>query len=181
VLQVLRWQSHRFDGDGGGGYGGGFGALAGPDSKQQIKLTVADESWEAAAMAVLAVLYLLQPAAELLGELTQEQQVQAAVLGDMWDVPAAASAAVVHLAAAADGSDSEGLSAAALDRLVGMSAVPACLQSVLRSALLVKFGDLEATWSDAELRKELLQLPLSVMELLLSSDKLKVGRVGWRQ
>lgn len=57
-----------------------------------------------------------------------------------------------------------------------MSAVPACLLSVRQSALLSKFGDMEAVSGDADLCKELLQLPLPAMEQLLSSDKLKVSR-----
>jgi hypothetical protein len=40
--------------------------------------------------------------------------------------------------------------------------------------LLSVFGDLEAVWADAALQEQLLGLPLSSMELLLSCDELKV-------
>lgn len=58
---------------------------------------------------------------------------------------------------------------------VRMAALPPSLLPVLQQALLSKFGDLEAVWADAELRKSLLKLPLFALELLLSSDKLQVG------
>lgn len=172
LVQVLRWPSRGSD-----PYGLTSTVFADIPPKQQIRLTVQDASWEAAALTVLAVLYLAQPAAELLAALTQEQQVQAAVLGDMWDVPAATSTAVRLLSAPIDGSSSsDGLSEAALVQLTSMSAVPACLLSVLQSALVSKFGDLEAVWGNADLREALLLLPLPAMEQLLSSDKLKVSK-----
>jgi hypothetical protein len=56
-----------------------------------------------------------------------------------------------------------------------MSALPRSLLSVLQQALLSGFGDLQAVWADAEVQKALLALPLVAVELLLSSDELKVG------
>lgn len=55
-----------------------------------------------------------------------------------------------------------------------MPALPAALQPLLEQALLRTFGDLEAVVADA-LKKALLALPLFAVELLLCSDKLKVG------
>jgi hypothetical protein len=58
-----------------------------------------------------------------------------------------------------------------------MTAVSDCLSLLLRQTLFGRFGDLEAVWADAGLRESLLNLPVQVMELLLSSDNLKVGSV----
>jgi hypothetical protein len=159
-VQVLRWQTEEPAADN-----------SSSSSQRQIRLTLPDDSYQPAAMAVLAFLYSVKP--EPLAELSTKQLVQAAVLADMWQVPAACSRAMELLTAIAD--SAEGLPTAAFDQLLRLPAVPITLQPLLEQALLSRFGDLEAVWADAALQKSLLALPLFAMELLLASDKLKVG------
>jgi hypothetical protein len=152
-------------------------------------------------MAVLAGLYLVQPWPTLLADLTPQQQVHAAVLADMWQLPAASDAAVAVLQAP---TNSDHTLSAVLDQLLSMTAVPDCLVAVLEYSwkallskyrilaavpasvlpviervLLSKYGDLEAVWTPggASLQESMLALPLYAMELLLASDKLKVGGI----
>lgn len=140
----------------------------------QLVLVLQDASEEAAALAVLSALYGVKPLPELINSLSQEQQLQAAVLADMWAVPEVSTAAAEALEKAVE-STSAGLSDEATSRLLGMAAVPSCLQPLLKQVLLSKYGDLEAVWQDAELQKQLLHLPLQAMELLLSCDELVVS------
>ena len=142
-------------------------------AKQQVTVTLPDASFEPAAMAVLAGLYLVQPWPKLLADLTPQQQVQAAVLADMWQLPEASEAAVgVLQEATGNASDAS----AVLEQLFSLPAVPDCLSQVLEQAVISKFGNLEAVWGPdgASLQESLLALPLHAMELLLASDKLKV-------
>jgi hypothetical protein len=55
-----------------------------------------------------------------------------------------------------------------------LSEMPAADVSKVQRMLLAVLGDLEAAWADNQLQKLLLQLPLPAMELLLSSDQLRV-------
>ena len=48
--------------------------------------------------------------------------------------------------------------------------------SYIQGQLLAELGDLEQVWTDASKQTVLLELPLPAMQLLLSSDKLKVSR-----
>jgi hypothetical protein len=123
-------------------------------------------------MAVLAGLYQVEPWSKLLDDLTPQQQVQAAVLADMWELTAASEAAVGVLQAA--NVDTNILSAV-LEQLLSMAAFPDCLHPVFERVLLSQYGDLEAVWDSQALQDSLLALPLHAMELLLASDKLKVG------
>lgn len=56
-----------------------------------------------------------------------------------------------------------------------MQALPDCLLPVVEAVLLPTYGDLEAVWRSAKLQQALLELPLSSMVALLSSDNLKVS------
>ena len=168
-------------------------------AKQQFTISLPDPTYEPTAMAVLAGLYIVAPWPTLLAALTPQQQVQAAVLADMWQLPAASDAAVGVLQAATDSADRL---SAVLEQLLSMAAVPDCLTSVFEHSwqellkkyrsvevlpdsvlplfervLLSKYGDLEAVWAPGgtALQKSLLGLPLNAMELLLASDRLKVG------
>jgi len=125
-----------------------------------------------AALAVLAALYGVKPTLELLSELTQEQQIHAAVLADMWQIDAVSTAAVQLLQSAAQSSD--GLSTAASERLLSTTAYPDCLAPLVQVLLVNKLGDVEALWGDGELQELLLGLPLTLMELLLASNVLRV-------
>lgn len=147
-------------------------------AKPQLVLTLQDASEQAAAMAVLAALYLIKPLPELLSELTQEQQLQAALLADMWQVPGVSTAAAQALSEALD--TEGGVSAAAGEKLLSLQAVPDCLQPLLKRALLALFGDLEAAWAAAHIRDGLLALSLPVMEALLSFDEIKVCWQTWQ-
>jgi len=142
-------------------------------SRRQLAVTLPDEQHLPAAMAVLEALYGVKPIPELLSELTQEQQLHAAVLADMWQIDAVSTALAELLKHAAQSSD--GLSAAAVKQLLSMPAYPDCLVPLVQVVLLNKLGDVAAVWGDAELQELLLGLPLAAMELLLASDKLKVG------
>jgi hypothetical protein len=144
------------------------------EPKRQIRITLPDASYEPAAMAVLAALYLIKPVQDLMTELTQQQQLQAAVLADKWQVSMASTTAIQLLTAAEN--SAEGLDAATVDQLLLMAAVPDCLLPLLECAVLRRFGDLEAVWANIELRNLLMRLPLHAMELLLASGKLKVKK-----
>jgi hypothetical protein len=154
------------------------------ESRKQVNITLPDASYEPAAMAVLAGLYLIKPWSSLLADLTPQQQVQAAVLADMWQLPTASEAAVGLLQAATD--DVERLSEL-LEELLSLPAMPDCLLSVFEHCwhallymykdltavpdwllplferiVLDKYGDLEAVWGPegAYLQESLLALPL---------------------
>lgn len=136
-------------------------------------LALQDASEQPAAMAILAAMYGAKPVPELLSELSQEQQLQAAIMADMWQLPAISTAAAGALA---DTLSSMGkLSDELMQQLSGLQAVPDCLRSLLKQVLLPLLGNLERCWSKPMLKGKLLQLPLSVMEVLLSFDELKVG------
>uniref|UniRef100_A0A383VPG8 BACK domain-containing protein n=1 Tax=Tetradesmus obliquus TaxID=3088 RepID=A0A383VPG8_TETOB len=120
----------------------------------------------------------------------------------MINADAAGQQAVQTLQAAAAAS-AQGVIAAALDALAALPEWPACLLQLLPSivkhaaccrdssagleavsaadaggrvqkVLVVVPGDLQAVWSDAQRQALLLQLPLPAMQLLLSSDQLRV-------
>ena len=140
-----------------------------------MHITLPDESYETAAMAVLAGLYQVQTWRKLFERLTHQQQVQAAVLADMWQLPAARYAALQLLKAVIDRTDGV---TAVLEQLIVIPAVPDCLQALLEQVLLLRFGDLEEVWGaegvSSGWQETLLALPLPAMELLLASDKLEV-------
>jgi hypothetical protein len=148
--------------------------------RPQLVLTLQDATEQPAAMAVLAALYGAKPMPELLSELSQEQHLQAAMLADMYhqqqqqqQLPAISTAAASCLA---DCLKSQGtLPEAVTQQLLRLQAVPDCLQPLFKQVLLHLLGNLEQCWADSALSDQLLQLPLSSMELLLSSDELKVG------
>jgi hypothetical protein len=169
-------------------------------ANQQVNITLPDASYEAAAVALLAGLYQVDPWQKLLADLTPQQQVQAAVLADMWQLTAA-SKPVVGVLQAETGHAKLSL---VLEQLLSMAAMPDCLTpvydscwqrllgryghlaaapasvlQVLTRLLLSKWGDLEAVWSPAgtALHESLLGLPLCAVELLLASDRLKVRQL----
>jgi hypothetical protein len=149
-------------------------------AQRHIEATLPDASYEPAAVAVLAGMYMVKPWPELLSDLTTQQQVHAAVLADMWQLPAASDAALQLLKTAADTGSSpdstDGVSGV-LQALFSMAALPGCLMPLLEEALLGRYGNLEAVWNSqrSALQDSLLQLPLHAMELLLASDQLKVS------
>lgn len=167
-MQALRWQASDSN---SGGVGNTESSAQQP--KQQIKITLPDASYKAAAMAVLPALYLVKPVHELLGELTQQQLLQATELADMWEVAMACSTAVEILTAAAN--RVPGLKTSTIDLLLAMTAVPDCLQPLPEHALISRFGHLEKVLDGGDLEKRLVGLPLHVVELLLSSDKLTIS------
>jgi hypothetical protein len=168
-----------------------------PQPKQQVTITLPDKSFYPAAVAVLEGLYHVKPWPELLGGLIPQQQVQAAVLADMWGLKVASEAAVAALQSAIGCTDTfsgvldellslrdmhscllfEQFLQALLSKYDELSAVPQSMLPLLEQILLSKYGDLEAVWAPdgASLQESLLALPLLFMELLLASDKLKVG------
>uniref|UniRef100_A0A383WGT3 BACK domain-containing protein n=1 Tax=Tetradesmus obliquus TaxID=3088 RepID=A0A383WGT3_TETOB len=124
------------------------------------------------------------------------------MIADMMGIDAAAQQAVKALASAAK--SEQGLSAAALQALAGLAAWPACLLQLLptilkraaccrinssrlediiaadtnkdvQQLLLGAFGDLDAACADKQLKQLLLKLPLPALQLLLSSDNLRVA------
>jgi hypothetical protein len=134
------------------------------------------------------------------GKLEQQQLLHAVVIADMVGAEAASQQASEALRDAAEAE--QGLSAAAVEALAGLSAWPACLlqlllaavrsspccsssgsglsgtaecQSRLQRLLLAVLGDLEAVWADTQLKELLLGLPLPAVQLLLSSDQLCVA------
>jgi hypothetical protein len=138
-------------------------------------------------------------APDALSSLEQQQLVAAVMLADKLGAADVAEQAVQKLLLAAE----QGMSVAALEALASLVAWPACLQPLLlrvlqRSSccdatladlaaitaadtgsrvqrmLLAVLGDLEAVWEDKQLQQLLLALPLPALQLLLSSDQLRV-------
>jgi hypothetical protein len=128
--------------------------------------------------------------------------VQVVRYADLLQVPRAAADAVWQLQAGLCHPDA--LSLAPMKELASLSAWPSCLLPVIRSlsysafsdpdfdaagdssssssitagirdVLVSALGDLEAVWRDLQLMEVLLSLPLSAMQLLLSSDRLRVA------
>lgn len=133
--------------------------------------------------------------------LQHDQLVQALIIADMIDATESAEQASKCLQTAA--ASQQGISQAALNILAGLAAWPQCLQQLLpvlvanasccklRTAdlaavlaadtnrlyqriLLSVLGDLQAVWRDENLKDMLMQLPCAAMQLLLSSDQLRV-------
>jgi hypothetical protein len=136
-----------------------------------------------------------------LSSLPQEQLVQAVVITEVLGLEFVQQHALQALSIAA--SAPQGLTAAALRALAGLDSWPNCLKQLLPSIvkntaccrdstadlaaikaadaggsvqnmLVGALGDLQAVWSDAEEKALLLQLPLPAMQLLLSSDLVRV-------
>lgn len=126
-------------------------------------------------MALLAGMYMVKPWPELLAELTPQQQLQAADLADRWELPVARDAAVKLLQEAACRTDEL---PALLEGLLSMEGMQDFLLPVFEQVLVSKYGDLEAVWAPgaAALQDSFMKLPLSAVELLLASDKLKVSQ-----
>jgi hypothetical protein len=164
-----------------------------------VHLTIDSAEQLPAAEAVIAAMYGVPDA---VSGLEQQQLVHAVVIADMVHAGTAVQQAVQALNDAAQWE--QGLSAATLQELAGLPAWPACLVKLLPAVvncsgcclsgatdlaviqaadtggmmqrlLLALLGDLEAVWADAELQQGLLALPLPAMQLLLSSDKLKIA------
>lgn len=162
-----------------------------------LTLTIASEELPAAE-AVIAGMYEVNDASS---NLQQNQLVQALIIADMIEATEPAEQAIKQLQAAA--ASQQGLSAAALDAMAGLPAWPECLMQLLpvvianasclketitdlasvlavdankaiQRSLASVFDDLQAVWRDNGLTNMLLQLPCPAMQLLLSSDDLKV-------
>lgn len=166
-------------------------------SKLQFTLTVATVEEVSAAEAVVAGLYGVQHA---YAQLADHQLVQALVIADMIGATAVVQHICTCLKAAAQ--SQQGISEAALHTLASQPAWPQSLQQLLpvvvthakcfrectdlaallasnsgrtmQQTLLGVFADLQAVCRDPVLRRMLLQLPLAAMQLLLSSDQLRV-------
>jgi hypothetical protein len=139
---------------------------------------------------------------DAMSTLQQQQLVHAVVLADMLGVEGTTQQAVEALTSAAQ--SEQGLSAAALEALASLAAWPACLLQLLpailkntpccsidtsqvediaaadtkgrmQQLLLAVFGDLDAACGDRQLKALLLGMPLPAMQLLLSSDQLRVA------
>jgi hypothetical protein len=157
-----------------------------------------------AAEAVIAALYDVADAlGSLEQQQLVDSAISAALIADRLAAPRVAQHAVDALKAAAEQpGEGQGLTAAALDVLASQPAWPACLQPLLlpvvqrasccdasladlaankaadtgsrvQRMLLAVLGDLEAVWRDEQLQK-LLLLPLPALQLLISSDQLRV-------
>jgi hypothetical protein len=166
-----------------------------------VCLTIDTEEHLPAATAVVAAMYGVESGPNALSSLQQQQLVHAVVIADRLQVTPVCRQALGLLAAASK--TEQGLSAAALDALRGLSPWPSCLLTLLPTILqyapccklgdaclgaiaaadrgrkveqLVNavFGNLQAVWSDAEQQQLLLSIPLPAMQLLLSSDQLQV-------
>jgi hypothetical protein len=163
-----------------------------------VQLTIQSAEQLPAAEAVIAAMYGVPDAIK---GLEQHQAVHAVVIADMVHAGAAGQQALQVLQAAA--ASDEGLAEAALQALAGLSVWPSCLlqlmPSIMKHAaccrdstadtaavaasdagsrvqqlLVAAFGDLQAVWSDSQQQQLLLGLPLPAMQLLLSSDSLRV-------
>jgi hypothetical protein len=163
-----------------------------------VHLTIDSAEQLPAADAVIAAMYGMQDA---ISSLEQHQVVHAVVIADMVHAETAGQQALQVLQAAAE--SEQGLSATAVQALTGLSVWPACLLQLLPTIvkhapcckvdatdweavtaaddggrvqwlLVAALGDLQAVWSDKQLKELLLGLPLPAMQLLLSSDQLRV-------
>jgi hypothetical protein len=157
-------------------------------------LELQDASEEAAALAVLQSMYAVAPLQQLLAPLGHDQLLQAAVLADKWQVPDVSTRALRVL------QENFPPSTELIHKFLQLPAVPTFLLplfgSVMRACignkgkgaiesvagmaegakrlLLSVLGDMEEVMGDAALKRALLALPLHAVELLLSSDDLKV-------
>uniref|UniRef100_A0A383W0B1 BACK domain-containing protein n=1 Tax=Tetradesmus obliquus TaxID=3088 RepID=A0A383W0B1_TETOB len=176
---------------------GGSSSDAAHAERRTVYLRIASAEQLSAAEAVIAAMYGVPDA---ISSLEQQQVVHALVIADMIGAEAAGQQALQALQAA---KPEQGLSAAALGALAGLPVWPACLVQLLPSiiqhapccrdnmadmaavaaadaggkiqqVLVAALGDLQAAWSDAQLKVLLLGLPLPAMQLLLSSDQLRV-------
>jgi hypothetical protein len=130
-----------------------------------VKLVIDSAEQLPAAEAVIAAMYGVPDA---ISSLEQHHAVQVAAIADMVHAEAAGQQALQVLQEAAK--SKEGLTQATLQALAGLPAWPNCLLQMVPFA----FADLQAVWSDAQLQQLLLGLPLPAMQLLLSSDQLRV-------
>uniref|UniRef100_A0A383VM69 BACK domain-containing protein n=1 Tax=Tetradesmus obliquus TaxID=3088 RepID=A0A383VM69_TETOB len=166
--------------------------------RPKVYLTIESAEQQPAAVAVIAALYGKPDA---ISSLEQHQLVHTLVIADMIHADAAEQQALQALQAAAKSEQS--LTAAALEALAALPEWPACLLQLLphivkhapccrdsaaaleavaaaddggrmQRMLLAVFGDLQGVWSDAQLQELLLGLPLPAMQLLLSSDELRL-------
>jgi hypothetical protein len=163
-----------------------------------VFLTIDTAEQLPAAKAVIAAMYSVPDA---LARLTLQQLVHVLRIADMLQADAAMQQAIQALAAA---DTDQCLPAAVFDALAALQTCPACLLQHLpallcrapcccgsttelaataaadssgsvQRLLLAWFGDLEAAWADMAYSELLLGLPLPAMQLLLSSDQLRVA------
>lgn len=163
-----------------------------------LTLSIATADELPAAEAVIAKLYGVDDA---LFSLQHHQLVQALIIADIINATEAADLISRQLQTVA--TSENGLSEVALEALAGLSAWPECLLQLLpviianakclkessadlaalhaadanrrmQRLLLSVFGDLQIVWRDEFLTDMLLQLPCPAMQLLLSSDDLRV-------
>jgi hypothetical protein len=171
VLQLLRWGKKR------------------PREPAEVDFTLAAEEHLNGLLAALAVLYGNE---ELFREVPQQDLVSAVVYGDQLAIPRAVELGMQLLTKAAAAGQA-GLTQECCRALASLPSWPACMlpllpavaarvdprsaaeqQQVYQGALVAALGNLEAVWVDKQLRKLLLGLPLPAVELLLSSDLLRV-------
>lgn len=190
-LQAQHWQTCKLK-------------AAGSNDKQAISerllltLQVASASERTAAEAVIATLYGVHNA---LHSLEHEQLIQAVIIADTISALEVSEQAFKCLTTAV--ASEKGLSDAAMNMLAGLSNWPEYLLKLvpvivshtsccnlllddlaallaadrnkfMQRLLVNVFGDLQAVWRDAKLKDMLLRLPCAAMQLLLSSNDLKV-------
>jgi hypothetical protein len=129
---------------------------------------------------------------ELFREVPQQDLVSAVVYGDQLAIPRAVQLGMQLLQEAAAAGQAS-LTQACCRALAALPSWPTCMlpllpavaaqvdpqcaaeqQQVIQGALVSALGDLEAVWVDKQLRELLMALPLPAVELLLSSDHLRV-------
>uniref|UniRef100_A0A383VEL0 BTB domain-containing protein n=1 Tax=Tetradesmus obliquus TaxID=3088 RepID=A0A383VEL0_TETOB len=182
---------------GNGSSPSGGSSIAASAQRPALYLTIDDAEQLPAAEAVIAEMYGVPGA---ISSLEQQQAVHAAIIADKVRVEAAGQQAVQALQAAAR---SERLTTAALQALAAVPDWPSCMLQLLpvilehapccrdstadlealaaadaggmtQQILLAVFGDLQELWSNAQLQALLGKLPRQAMQLLLSSDQLRV-------
>jgi hypothetical protein len=163
-----------------------------------VRLTIDRAEQLPAAKAIIAAMYQVPDA---ISSLEQPQLVHALAMVEKLGVGYVMQQAMQALLNAAD--EPQGLSAAAWQALAGLEAWPSHLVKALpalvkhapcctvpaadlaalvaadasgsiRQSLVIALGDLQAGWAAAGEKAALLSLPLPAMQLLLSSDQLRV-------
>lgn len=163
-------------------------ATATAGRRPQLHLTIDKVEQLPAAEAVVAALYGVPNG---LRDLELPQLVDAVVIADRIGAPAVVEQAALDLTFAVSAKSLT----LVLEALSALPAWPACLQPVLLPVLqranlpdmpaadvsrvlcmlLAVLGDVEAAWADRQLQELLLALPLPALQLLLSSDRLRVA------
>jgi hypothetical protein len=158
-----------------------------PQGLPSIDVTITGKQHLTGLLAALAVLYHDE---DLFKQLPQQDLVSAVVYGDQLAIPRAVELGMQLLKEAAAGGEG---TLECCKAMAALATLPACMlqlvpavaaqcptqcsaeqRQLYQGALVAALGDLEAVWTDQQLQEVLLALPLPAMELLLSSDQLRV-------